>query len=81
EPIITSNNRITIRLTKVHTGRNGDQQRVFVEQEFSNQHELKKFVKNLKHNFEKTFNNRAGGGHSSNETLGENQHLHRKKAG
>ncbi|CAF3418457.1 unnamed protein product [Rotaria socialis] len=81
EPIITSNNRITIRLTKVHTGRNGDQQRVFVEQEFSNQHELKKFVKNLKHNFEKTFNNRAGGGHSSNETLGENQHLHRKKSG
>ena len=42
-------------MTKVHIGKNGDQQRVFVEQEFSNQHEYKKFMKNLKHNFEKTF--------------------------
>ncbi len=42
-------------MTKVHIGPNGDQQRVFVEQEFSNENELKKFVKNLKSNFEKSF--------------------------
>lgn len=70
-----------IQLTKVHIGRNGDQQRVFVEQEFSNQSELKKFVKNLKHNFEKTFNNRATGTYSSNENITQNQHMNNKKAG
>ncbi|CAM4741588.1 unnamed protein product [Rotaria magnacalcarata] len=59
DPIKTSDNRITIQLTKVHIGPNGDQQRVFVEQEFSNEKELNKFVRNLRQNFEKTFNNRS----------------------
>ncbi|CAF3783981.1 unnamed protein product [Rotaria sp. Silwood1] len=75
EPMITSNNRITIQLTKVHIGKNGDQQRVFVEQEFSNQNELRKFFKNLKYNFEKTFNNRTTNIHNSNETIHDNQHM------
>ncbi|CAF3113044.1 unnamed protein product [Rotaria sp. Silwood2] len=81
EPMITNNNRITIQLTKVHIGINGDQQRVFVEQEFSNQNELRKFVKNLKQNFEKTFNNRTSDVHNSNETVNENQHTNNKKSG
>jgi hypothetical protein len=42
---------------------------VFVEKEFSNENQLKKFIKNLRDNFEKTFNNRATGIHSSNENL------------
>ena len=44
-------------MTKVHIGPNGDQQRVFVEQEFSHENQLKKFVKNLRANFQKTFEN------------------------
>lgn len=72
---------LKIQLTKVHIGKNGDQQRVFVEQEFSNQHEFKKFVKNLKYNFEKTFNNRATGTPSSSENLNRNQDLTNKKSG
>ena len=58
DPIYTDD-RITIQLTKVHIGPNGDQQRVFVEQEFSNEYELNKFVRNLRQNFEKTFNSRT----------------------
>ncbi|CAF1536247.1 unnamed protein product, partial [Adineta steineri] len=64
-----------------HVGHNGDQQRVFVEQEFSDEFELKKFVKNLRHNFEKTFNNRATGASSSSENIDANQNPNNKKSG
>ncbi|CAF0811218.1 unnamed protein product [Rotaria sordida] len=66
DPIVTNDDRLTIQLTKVHIGPNGDQQRVFVEQEFSNEKELNKFVRNLRHNFEKTFNNRSSDHNSIN---------------
>ncbi|CAF2523271.1 unnamed protein product [Rotaria sp. Silwood2] len=66
DPIITNDDRITIQLTKVRIGPNGDQQRVFVEQEFSNEKELNRFVRNLRHNFEKTFNNRSSDQNSTN---------------
>ena len=70
-----------IQLTKVHIGPNGDQQRVFVEQEFSNERELGKFVRNLRFNFEKTFNNRATGTHGSTDNIGENAEFNGKKSG
>ncbi|CAF1200912.1 unnamed protein product [Adineta steineri] len=78
DPIVTNDDRLTIQLTKVHIGPNGDQQRVFVEQEFSNETELNKFVRNLRQNFEKTFNNRSSGD-SSNIT--ESNSTDSKKSG
>ncbi|CAF0913968.1 unnamed protein product [Rotaria sp. Silwood1] len=66
DPIITKDDRITIQFTKVHIGPNGDQQRVFVEQEFSNEKELNRFVRNLRHNFEKTYNNCSSDQNSTN---------------
>jgi hypothetical protein len=65
-------------LTKVHVGPNGDQQRVFVEQEFSNENELNKFVRNLRQNFEKAFNHRSSGGNSHTD---ESTSTDSKKAG
>jgi hypothetical protein len=65
-------------LTKVHVGPNGDQQRVFVEQEFSNENELNKFVRNLRQNFEKTFNHRSSAGNSHTD---ESTSTDSKKAG
>lgn len=55
DPIYTADNRLSIQLTKVHIGLNGEQQRVFVEQQFSDEKQLKKFVQNLHANFYKTF--------------------------
>ena len=52
-------------MTKVRIGPNGDQQRVFVEQEFSNEQEFNAFVRNLRHNFEKAFNHRSTNGQIS----------------
>ena len=54
---------------------------MFDEQEFSDEHELNKFVKNLRHDIVKTFNNRATGVHSSGENLDENHTTSNKKAG
>ena len=65
-------------MTKVHIGPNGDQQRVFVEQDFSNENELNKFVRNLRQNFEKTFNNRSSGGNSNTD---ESKSTDSKKSG
>jgi hypothetical protein len=62
-------------------GHNGDQQRVFVEQDFSNENELNKFVRNLRHNFEKTFNNHSSDRNSNNENTDESNSTDSKKSG
>ncbi|CAF1487435.1 unnamed protein product, partial [Didymodactylos carnosus] len=47
-----------IQLAQVRVGPTGDQQRVFIEQDFSDEHELNRFIRDLKRNFEKTLRSR-----------------------
>lgn len=52
----------------MHIGPNGDQQRVFVEQEFSNEQEFNAFVRNFRQNFEKAFRHRSKHGQNHHQT-------------